>query len=133
MLSAVADTHTLIWYLFRGNRLSKAAGAAIEEAAAAGDQVGFSSVSLAEIIYLIEKGRINAATLDRLLTAIDQKDAVLAEVPFDRHIALALRAVDKSKVPDLPDRIIAATAVHLKLPLISRDRKVQLANLNVIW
>jgi len=88
MLRAIADTHTLIWYLFRDNRLSKAAGAAIEEAAAAGDQVGFSSVSLAEIIYLIEKGRINAATLDRLLTAIDQKDAVLAEVPFDRHIAL---------------------------------------------
>ena len=133
MLRAIADTHTLIWYLFRDNRLSKAAGAAIEEAAAGGDQVGFSSVSLAEIVYLIEKGRINAATLDRLLMAIDQKDAVLAEVPFDRQIVLALREVDKSKVPDLPDRIIAATAVHLKLPLISRDRKVQLANLNVIW
>jgi predicted nucleic acid-binding protein len=58
---------------------------------------------------------------------------VLIEVPFDRHVAQALRKVERSQVPDLPDRIIAATALHLGLPLISRDGKIQLADVNTIW
>jgi PIN domain nuclease of toxin-antitoxin system len=38
-LRAVADTHSVIWYLHADRRLSRAARAAFEEAAAAGDQV----------------------------------------------------------------------------------------------
>jgi predicted nucleic acid-binding protein len=33
----------------------------------------------------------------------------------------------------MPDRIIAATALHLGLPLISRDRKIQLSSVPTIW
>jgi len=36
-------------------------------------------------------------------------------------------------VPDLPDRIIAATALHLNVPVISRDSKIQAANLQTVW
>jgi PIN domain nuclease of toxin-antitoxin system len=133
MLRAVADTHAVIWYLFADERLSATARTMIEEAAAGGDQIAFSSITLAEIIYLSEKGRIDPATLDRLLTAVDSEDAVLVEVPFDRHVAQALREVERTQVPDLPDRIIAATALHLDLPLISRDGKIQLADVNTIW
>ena len=133
MLRAVADTHTIMWYLFGDDRLSLPARTLIDEAAGAGEQVGFSAITVAEIIYLMEKGRIKPETLQRLLEAIDQRDAVLADVPFDRFVALALRDVEKSKVPDLADRIIAATALHLKVPLISRDRKVQLSNVSVVW
>jgi hypothetical protein len=35
------------------------------------------------------------------------------------HIALS------SEVPDLPDRIVTATAAPLRIPLISRDGKVR--------
>jgi PIN domain nuclease of toxin-antitoxin system len=126
MLRAVADTHTVIWYLFADGRLSATARAAIEEAASSGDQIAFSSITLAEIVYLSEKGRIAPATLDRLLIAMDREDAVLIEIPFDRHIALSLRKVERSQVPDLPDRVIAATALHLGLPLISRDRRIRM-------
>ena len=133
MLRAVADTHAAIWYIFADERLSATARTMIEEAAADGDQIAFSSITLAEIVYLSEKGRIDPATLDRLLTAVDSEDAVLIEVPFDRHVAQALRKVERSQVPDLPDRIIAATALHLGLPLISRDGKIQLADVNTIW
>ncbi len=133
MLRAVADTHTVIWYLFADERLSTAARATIEEAAANGDQIAFSAITLAEIAYLSEKGRINAATFDRLLAAVQSEEAVLVDIPFDRHVAQALRKVERRRVPDLPDRIIAATALHLGLPLISRDRKIQLAGLQTIW
>ncbi len=133
MLRAVADTHTVIWYLFADERLSAAARATMEEAASSGDQIAFSSITLAEIVYLTEKGRIAPATLDRLLTAMERENAVLVEIPFDRHVALALRKVERGQVPDLPDRIIAATDLHWGLPLISRDRRIQVASLNTIW
>jgi PIN domain nuclease of toxin-antitoxin system len=133
MLRAVADTHTVIWHIFADLRLSPSARTLIEEAAASGDQIAFSSITLAEIVYLSEKGRIHSTTLDRLLGAVECEDAVLKEVPVDRHVARALLQVDRLQVPDLPDRIIAATAVHLDLPLISRDRKIRLSGLNTIW
>jgi Uncharacterized protein conserved in bacteria len=133
MLRAVADTHTVIWYLFADERLSATARAVIEEAAASGDQIAFSSITLAEIVYLSEKGRIAPAALARLLATIEREDGVLIEIPFDRHVALALRQVERNQVPDLPDRIIAATALYLGLPLISRNHRIRIAGLNTIW
>jgi PIN domain nuclease of toxin-antitoxin system len=133
MLRAVADTHAVIWYLFADDRLSDMARTMIEDVAAGGDQVAFSAITLAEIVYLSEKGRIDPATLDRLLITVDSEDAVLVEVPFDRQVAQALRKVGRTQVPDLPDRIIAATALCLDVPLISRDHKIQLSAVNTIW
>jgi predicted nucleic acid-binding protein len=37
------------------------------------------------------------------------------------------------QVPDLPDRVIAATALHLDVPLISRDHNIKLPGLKTIW
>ena len=50
MLRPVADTHAVIWYLFADERLSATARTMIEEAAAGGDQIAFSSITLAEIV-----------------------------------------------------------------------------------
>ena len=61
------------------------------------------------------------------------KDAVLVEIPFDRRVAEALSMVPRSEVPDLPYRIIAATAIYRDVPVISRDRKIQASRLKVIW
>jgi len=133
VLRAVADTHAVIWYIFGDARLSVTARNTIEQIAAEGNQVAFSSITLAEIIYLSERGRIDAATLDRLLRAVDGENAVLAEVPFDRNIAQSLMRVERAQIPDLPDRIIAATALYLGLPLISRDRRILLSDVDTIW
>jgi len=51
----------------------------------------------------------------------------------DRSIAQTIRLVDRAQVPDLPDRIIAATAVHLGVPLISRDGKIRSSSVATIW
>ncbi|MEG4233392.1 hypothetical protein QUA40_14945 [Microcoleus sp. Pol11C3] len=47
----------------------------IEPIAAEGNQVAFSSITLAEIVYLSERGRINSTTLDLLLTEVESEDA----------------------------------------------------------
>jgi predicted nucleic acid-binding protein len=44
-----------------------------------------------------------------------------------------MHRVARTEVPDLPDRIIAATALHLGIPVISRDRKIQQSTLTTIW
>lgn len=36
-------------------------------------------------------------------------------------------------VPDMPDGLIAATALHLQAPLLTRDNQIRLASLQTIW
>jgi len=70
MIVAVADTHTAIWYLFADPRLSKTASAFIDDTITVGDHIGVSAISLAEMVYLVEKGRIPASALNDLHAAI---------------------------------------------------------------
>jgi len=133
MLAAIADTHTVIWYLYDDPRLSAIARVVLTEAVERGNQIGMSAISLAEIVYLSEKGRINSQVFARLLAALDLSDALLVELPFDRGIAVRLPDIDRAQVPDLPDRIIAATARSRGLPLITRDHKIRVSGLPTIW
>ena len=133
MVRAVADTHAVIWYLYADGRLSANARNAIERAAVSGDQVAFSAITLVEIVYLTEKGRIQPDTYARLLSAIGGQDAVLAVVPLDETVAGYLDQVERDQVPDMPDRIIAATALTLGVPVISRDSKIRLSSVATIW
>ncbi len=133
MLQAVADTHAVIWYVYADYRLSTTARTTIDNIASRGNQVGLSSITLAEIVYLCEKRRIAVDTLLRLLIALDQSDAVFTELPLNRNIISTMQSVERAQVPDLPDRIIAATALYCDLPLISRDRKIQLSDITTIW
>lgn len=56
---------------------------------------------------------------------------ILADLTAD--VAKHVEKVIRDDIPDLPDRIISATALSLKLPLITRDRKIQLSGLKTIW
>ena len=57
----------------------------------------------------------------------------LAEVPATRRIIAALLDISREAVPDMPDRVIAATALSLGVPLISRDRKIRESQIQTIW
>lgn len=133
MIVAVADTHTIIWCLFNDERLSNIARQTIETAAADRNQIGISSITLAEIVYLSEKNRIPEQTLERLLNSIEEENSVLTEISLDKNVVKTLVRVDRTQIPDLPDRIIAATALYLEVPVISRDRKIKLSDIQTIW
>lgn len=132
-IRAVADTHSVLWFLYDDPRLSQAAQELMDAIDAAGDQIAVSSIALAEMIYLTEKGRIAAEALERVLTALDKPDATLVDVPFDRAIAEGMRQVERSQVPELPDRIVAATGLHLGVPVISRDLKIRSSIVATVW
>lgn len=133
MIRAIADTHALIWYLFDDKRLPVKARRFFDTTAEQGDQIGFSAISMVEIVYLVERGRINPNTLELLFQVLALEGEVLVEVPADRNVAGNLNKVSWESVPDMPDRIIAATALGLDVPVISRDRKIQLSILKTIW
>jgi PIN domain nuclease of toxin-antitoxin system len=49
-------------------------------------------------------------------------------------IAQTLQQIPRSTVADMPDRIIAANALHLNLPIVTKDRKIQaLQSIKTIW
>jgi PIN domain nuclease of toxin-antitoxin system len=132
MFAAIADTHAVIWYLSRDPHLSQTAKDFIDKSFVQEKKIGVPAISLVEMVYLAEKGHIPPDQLAQLVDAL-AADGVLVEVPLDIRIAQTVAKVPRDAVPDMPDRIIAATALHLGVPLISRDRKIQLSTIETIW
>jgi predicted nucleic acid-binding protein len=91
-------------------------------------------VSLVEITYLVERQRVPPDTLDRILAVLRRPNSDLVEVPFDSFTAEVMRLIPARIVPDMPDRMIAATALYWNIPLVTADRQLQsLPNLTCIW
>jgi len=132
-MPAVLDTHAAIWYLLDAKNLSQTVFSLIDGAAARGMPTFISAVSLVEVVYLVERGRIAADAFERFTQEIDQQNPAFTVVPVDSLIASTLRRIPRELVPDMPDRIIAATALHLGLPLVTRDRRLQAAGIQTIW
>ena len=133
MIAAVADTHVALWYLLRNPRLSGPARNFIDHTAAEGDEIALSPISLAEIVYLTEKNRLPVEVYDELRKAPADPGFVIEEAPFTSAIVDAMRLVPRSDIPDMPDRIVAATAVYFGVPVISCDGRIRASNIRTIW
>ena len=133
MSACVADTHAVIWYLSNDPRLSAAGLAAMKDAAVNGDSVFVSAITIVEIIYLIEKGRFPQSLLTGVMSTLNNPANELTLAQLDKGIAQTMQQVSRAIVPDMPDRIIAATALHLNLPLVTADHKIQASQVQTIW
>ncbi len=125
----VVDTHIIVWYFLNSKQLSLQASEAIDLA----QTVYVPSISLVELIYLVEKGKLPQIALDRLIQALDQAETHWAVVPLDTNVAQTIARIPRGTIPDMPDRIIAATALYLKVPLVTCDRKILAADIPTIW
>jgi PIN domain nuclease of toxin-antitoxin system len=131
--SAVVDTHAAVWYLNADRRLSDRAKRFIDTSAQDGLSVLVSTISLVEVIYLCEKGRLPRAALTRLETALRSGNTVLRAADLTLEVALTVSRVLRDEVPDMPDRIIAATAIYFGVPAISRDGQIRTSAVPTIW
>jgi PIN domain nuclease of toxin-antitoxin system len=132
-MSAVIDTHAAIWYLLDSKNLPKTVSSLIDSAAITGAPTYISAISLVEVVYLVERGRIALDAFEMFLNELSHDSPIFAVVPVDSEIADARRNIPRDIVPDMPDRIIAATALHLGAPLVTRDRRLQSAGIQTIW
>lgn len=129
----VIDTHIAIWYFADATQLSKPAETAIDNAEANGI-IFVSAITIVELIYLTEKGKIPPDVLDTLRDALDDPTTAFHLTETKREIADEVENIPRRTVPEMPDRIIAATALHLNLPLVTKDHKIQaLQNIQTIW
>lgn len=116
----VLDTHVLLWWKADRRRLSTTARRHLDET----PELLISPMTFWEVAILVGKDRI---ALDRP-TATWARD-VLAEprvalVPVSPEIAVAAAEfVDFHGDP--VDRILAATAEHLRCPILTKDRLIR--------
>jgi PIN domain nuclease of toxin-antitoxin system len=106
------DTHILI-YALQGELTSK------EKKILSAHHWGISGIVLWELHKLFELGRINLDIEDSEVFGVLSK---LTVWPIDLHVARALKQLDFKGDP--ADEIIAATSVHHRVPLITRDRRI---------
>ena len=133
MSAVVADTHSLLWFITNDARLSKQAGDAMDEAEATDSPIFVPSIVIVEMRYLVDKRRIDEAHYQLALKTVRDPLTAPTVAPLDLATADSLEQIKRADVPDMPDRIIAATALHLGYPLVSRDGKIRASGILVIW
>ena len=129
----VTDTHGLIWHLEDSPRLGIQARACFAACDRGECIIYVPTICLVEIIYLQEKGRIPAEMKEQLTTGLLDGSAGIALADLTAEVASRVSSVSREQVPDMPDRIIAATALHLDLALITRDHQIKVSGINTIW
>jgi PIN domain nuclease of toxin-antitoxin system len=129
----VLDTHALMWWADENSKLSKKARQAATVAARRRELIA-SAISIFEITTLERRGRIALKIpLDEWLDSL----RVLPELtiqPVTDEIAERAGAFGDVFPGDPADRIIAATALVLDVPLITADTKLRgIPTLTTIW
>ena len=116
----LADTVAIVRHLLKHPALGEDAAVILREADRGLHGIYLSAITLMELLYLSEAGRIDLP-LATLVSSVS-RSRNYAVVPVDTDVTMA--AVDVDDVPELHDRIIVATARHLRVPILSSDRVI---------
>jgi PIN domain nuclease of toxin-antitoxin system len=113
------DSHVLHWWAAEPDRLSRAAGAAVDRA----DELAVASITWFELAWLARHDRIVVGIpirswLERLAESV----RTIGTTPAIADTALSLPA---SFPGDPADRIIFATAIEHGLTLVTKDRRLR--------
>ncbi len=126
---AVLDTHAVLWLMENNANLSLNARKLIQNAQT--KELAISDTTLLEIAILVHKQRLKTAVgISEYLRKIETMFHV---VPINAFISAKAFEL---KLPhsDPFDRVILATAVFLKLPLVTRDGNITRSGVHeVVW
>jgi PIN domain nuclease of toxin-antitoxin system len=126
----LADTVAIVRHLRSHPALGPEAGEILREADDGLHHVYISGITLLEVLYLAEAGRIDVPLPE--LVSVVSSSSNYEVVPVDVDVVLA--AMDVDDVPDLHDRIIVATAVHLGIPILTGDSVVAASrHIETVW
>ncbi len=129
---AACDTHALVWYaLGRRQKLGREARGLFERADAGKGSIAVPALVVVELLEASRRGAITfpdgPAEWLRLLTSSG------GYFVADLTAEVALAAHRLYAIPGRGDRLVAATAVHLACPLITRDAAIAAAGVEVVW
>jgi PIN domain nuclease of toxin-antitoxin system len=112
----VIDTHALIWFLEGNSRLGANANAILSNP---DSQLVIPATTLAEAVWIVERGRTSIPSAKNLLSAVEADPRVVI-YPLDKDVIETTMSL--SAINEMHDRQIAATV----LVLTSKDEDVQL-------
>lgn len=126
------DTHVWLWWLSDPTRLSPPAQEHIESARAQ-DGIHVSAISAWEAAMLVRKGRLELRLPVRDIVSACSRLPFLRFITIDPEISIAAVEIDGLH-PDPADRLIAATARHEGLVLVTRDERLHAwPGLRTVW
>lgn len=125
----VTDTVGLVVYLEK-RKLGATAKQIFDSAELGKTTIYIPGMAFAEVLYLSEKKRISVNLSD--VFGLLQKFPNFKEFPLNSDV---IKAADRiNDIPELHDRIIAATGKLLNLELITTDPKIQQsAFVKTVW
>ena len=129
MRQYVTDTQCLLWYLADDRRLPRAAGRIFSGADDGTVQILVPSIVVVESIFLAQRQRVASDILAQMLELREDLDDSIAVVPLHMAIVKSLIDFGPAAVPELADRVIAATALSLGLPLLTVDHAIAASGL----
>lgn len=118
------DTHAWVWFVGDPSRLSKRARQAVDGALEAG-QLAVSSMSVWELAMLVKKGRLKLSMDVGAWVARSEAMPFLTFLPVTNAIALRSMELPPPLHADPADRLIVATALDLRVPLVTKDRRLR--------
>lgn len=112
-------------------KLSAAARAVFRDADNGKETIHIPCIVLFELTYLVEKKKVQL-DIGAVISKVQISSNYHIE-PMCAPIVQQSRAVPRNKVPDPWDRLIAATSIHLALPLVTRDRALRNLGIKTVW
>lgn len=124
------DTHPLVWHLRKSVRLSAQARFCFRAADRGRAQIVIPAMVLVEVMYLAERNRITTQLVE-IITLVKTSTNYLI-VPLDEAVIAVAQTLPATI--ELHDRLIAATAKALNVPLITGDEVLQkVQEIETIW
>ena len=121
------DTHIVWWLAYEPHRLSQQAAEAIRARQFTPNALAISAVTLYELAWLLEKGRLRISVAASVfLGRVEQQFAIL---PVTGLVAVGTAGLPATFQSDAMDRIIVATAIVTGRTLVSVDGGILSANL----
>lgn len=126
----IADTHSLIWFLAGEPMLSLKAKEAFEQAEKGLCTIVIPTIILAELLYICEhKGKKQA-----FFSVLEKIQDGTNYTPYDLDIEVIFSCKGLIKIPELHDKIIAATARLLNAPIITKDNEIiNSGYVKIVW
>jgi predicted nucleic acid-binding protein len=120
MDSFVTDTQALVKFMMGKKVINDRSHQAFQSADKGETTIIIPAIVLMEVLYLFEKNRINISLLQ---TEDLFKSQNYQFEPLNFEILKTASEIDD--IPELHDRLIAATARYLDLPIITNDPVIQ--------
>lgn len=129
-MNYLVDTVALVRHLRAARNLGSRARNILRQADRGQHRVFISGVTLMEILYLSEKGRIPVDLESVRNLLVNRGNYQIS--PVDMDVVATAAAIDD--VPELHDRLIVATAKWLRVAILTNDPMISASkHVEVIW